>query len=410
MKTNKILLLGTYIEGHYIEALNIFINAMVANGAVFLSYFDLYLEHGHSGTERFIEEYIDKNSIDTVLYDSAPTEFTLSPLFWERLRKKCFMILWTGDTEHYLDIRDRYYAQAMDYVVSSDFSVPAKLGQLGIKSDTYFGYTDAKRLDKKNGLKKDIDVSFVGTITGKVNRPFYINHLIKNGLDVKTYGTGSNQGFITFDGKVDLYNRTKINLNLSGVAETTRLTKHYTIQKRMKAIKGNLFEAALCGGFVLSEYSYQLEKLFIPGKEIVIFHNEDDLLEKTRYYLTHDREREEIAEKGYQRAHSERGYDVKPAVEDLLVRIETLRSEKTYRPSPIYLDTEFMRNFSTYRVFLGIRLLKQGKFRFAFEELLLLLKFRKLDLYQVKIFLIEEVLDKFPKTKRLLKSIFERAK
>ena len=56
------------------------------------------------------------------------------------------------------------------------------------------------------------------------------------------------------------------------------------------------------GGFCLTNYQSDLERHFENGRELVWYYNEDDLVEKIQYYLTNDREREEIARKGYEKA------------------------------------------------------------------------------------------------------------
>jgi spore maturation protein CgeB len=46
----------------------------------------------------------------------------------------------------------------------------------------------------------------------------------------------------------------------------------------------------------------ELEEFFKIGKEIVCYHDPADLVDKVKYYLAHDTERERIQQAGYQRA------------------------------------------------------------------------------------------------------------
>lgn len=55
------------------------------------------------------------------------------------------------------------------------------------------------------------------------------------------------------------------------------------------------------GGFVLTNYQQEIEDYFEIGKEIETFHDIDELLEKTSYYLSHEKERLRIAMNGYQK-------------------------------------------------------------------------------------------------------------
>jgi spore maturation protein CgeB len=65
------------------------------------------------------------------------------------------------------------------------------------------------------------------------------------------------------------------------------------------------FEATMSGAFYLMEHVREIEEFFEPGKEIVCFEGADDLVEKARYYLKHDDERERIRQAARRRALSE---------------------------------------------------------------------------------------------------------
>lgn len=59
------------------------------------------------------------------------------------------------------------------------------------------------------------------------------------------------------------------------------------------------------GGFLLSNYQADLCDTFIPNEDFVYYEDEDDLLNKIDYYLSHDKERAEIAENGCRKTVSE---------------------------------------------------------------------------------------------------------
>ena len=66
-----------------------------------------------------------------------------------------------------------------------------------------------------------------------------------------------------------------------------------------------------CGAFQISYYVEDLEHCYDIGKEIIIFMDIDDLIEKIRYFLKHDEEREAIADAGYRRAVRDHSYAVR---------------------------------------------------------------------------------------------------
>ena len=385
---------------------NQFIQALRNNNASYLSYVQLYNKFGHYGAHHYLREYVRNNGINCIIYGSSPSEFYFDINYLEKLRKEVFWVMMTGDTEYYYEIRDQYYAQAMDLVTVQDFISTFKLRQIGINSIPYYAYYDSTKYRKNVNLPKDIDVSFIGTLHGGAGRWDNIKYLSDNGINIETFGWDSPNRRITFEKKIEIINRSKINLDFSGVSEKTRLTRKRQIYKRMKQIKGKVFEYTMCGSFALCEYAPGLEHFFEAGKEIDIFHDKEELLEKVKYYLVHEEEREKIAQKGYERAVKD--YAIERAVPKLISTIDALRKTKTYKPSEIYLDEEFIRNYTTYRVLLIVRFIKQLKWKFALEEFKIILKYRKLDWYQIVIFFKEEILDMFPRIKSVLKSIILR--
>lgn len=82
-----------------------------------------------------------------------------------------------------------------------------------------------------------------------------------------------------------VYAGSKINLNIT-----------------LKGIEGGtplrIMDIMAAGGFVLTSYCAETAELFEEDREIVMFRNPEELMEKVDYYLTHDRERRQIAEAG----------------------------------------------------------------------------------------------------------------
>lgn len=61
------------------------------------------------------------------------------------------------------------------------------------------------------------------------------------------------------------------------------------------------FEVMATGSFLLTSYLPDFEDLgLIDGKHLVLFKSMDECVEKTKYYLDHDAEREAIAQAGYE--------------------------------------------------------------------------------------------------------------
>ena len=110
-----------------------------------------------------------------------------------------------------------------------------------------------------------------------------------------TYGLCAEPPFPTNDEYFQHFREVAINLNLvNGNAETGLNMRH--------------FEVTAAGGFLLCYQQPELEDHFVVGKEVVVFYNERDLLDKIEYYLARPDERAEIAMAGQRRTLSEHLY------------------------------------------------------------------------------------------------------
>lgn len=142
-------------------------------------------------------------------------------------------------------------------------------------------------------IPKDLTISFVGQPHG--NRVEVLSQLLQNGLTLEIFGFGwENRPRIPFHQMVRVFSRSKINLNLSNSSMLIG-----------QQIKGRNFEIPGTRGFQLSSNADNLTEYYDDGKEIVIFNSVDELIEKAKYYLKNENERNEIATNGYVRTIAE---------------------------------------------------------------------------------------------------------
>lgn len=95
---------------------------------------------------------------------------------------------------------------------------------------------------------------------------------------------------------VIMYSLSKISLGFSSCGNT-HLTGERILQVRLRD-----FEAPMSGAFYMVEYMEELEEFFEVGKEIVCYHDANDLVEKAKYFLSNETERERIRTAGHRRA------------------------------------------------------------------------------------------------------------
>ena len=149
---------------------------------------------------------------------------------------------------------------------------------------------------------KRYDCTFVGQKHGRMPngsflRAEVIDAMIAAGISLDIFGNYW-EGYDNWHGYVQdfydvvrIFNESKICLNLSNPWH------HGT----MPQIKGRHFEIPQTGGFQLCTPADDLDSYFIDGEEIVIANSIGELVDKAKYYLEHDDERERIAAAGHQR-------------------------------------------------------------------------------------------------------------
>jgi len=213
---------------------------------------------------------------------------------------------------------------------------------------------------KPRDLPVEFDVTFVGQAYGE--RPAYIKYLLDQGVDVRVWGWGWQNfspeavavavaannslmrraanigkalltpagwqavgrrltnlvaapfektgkgcservtlpasmvgGILSDEEMIRMYSRSRINIGFSSCGNT-----HET-GERIAQVRLRDFEVPMSGGFYMVEYMEELEEFFDIGKEIVCYTDKDDLVDKIKYYLKHDDERESIRKAGYER-------------------------------------------------------------------------------------------------------------
>ena len=132
---------------------------------------------------------------------------------------------------------------------------------------------------------KDIDVSFAGNVLRYPDRLRYIQFVKDNNIPL--FLCGGDSGFATVG---DVFNRSKISLNFSLVNQGT---KHQ--------LKSRTIEAPAAFSLLMESENPLISLMYEPFEEYIPFTNEQDLVDKIRYYLKNDSEREEITDRAFKK-------------------------------------------------------------------------------------------------------------
>ena len=99
----------------------------------------------------------------------------------------------------------------------------------------------------------------------------------------------TNMGPVSYTTEMPLiFHNSKINLNIS-------------LRSIRSGIPLRCMDILGAGGFLLTNYQADLFEHFTSDMDFVYYEDENDMLSKIDYYLTHDKKRKEIAANGYEK-------------------------------------------------------------------------------------------------------------
>lgn len=323
---------------------------------------DLAEKHGHSVDMFFFDESIRRYGREKarakfweLISQEKPdiciiygVEYDIGVDLFKKLRDQNFtkMVYSCGDDAWSWDIVSRHFAKYFSWVITYNFASVKRYKRIGCEDVIYIecgvGLDTFKKLDRE----KDIDVSFVGLWTKP--RARIIDYVKASGIDVLTRGADWPGGSATQGEMIDIINRTKVNLSLvtppfyigwrpiirlffrrahlgeSGLPVKLDILNFFDnirslLRKRTPNLKVRQFEVPACGAFQITQDAEDLRSCYVFGKEVVIYKNKRDLVRKIRYYLDHPKEREEIAQRGYERTL--RDHDAKKRFEKIFAAI-----------------------------------------------------------------------------------------
>jgi spore maturation protein CgeB len=207
------------------------------------------------------------------------------------------------------------------------------------------------------GISRVHDVTFVGQRYAR--RPAYIWHLLEHGVAVDVYGPGWTlrhdalagearrfarrtatalaavtkfgaqqrastsarlawldsaerlrrkypavmHGPLDDEQMIAMYSATRISLGFAEVYD-----RHDPSREVRRHLHLRDFEGPMCGALYLTGDCHELGEFYEPDKEILVYRDEDEMLEKVTYYLSHEHEADTIRQAGLARALRDHTY------------------------------------------------------------------------------------------------------
>lgn len=127
----------------------------------------------------------------------------------------------------------------------------------------------------------------------------HFNVDLYTGSDTYSMPLIHNRGFAKTNTEMPIiFHQSKINLNL-------------TAKSIRSGLSLRIFDVLGCEGFLITNYQAELPEHFNTGEDLETYTSLDDLMGKCEYYLSHDKERREIAHNGFEKVKKYHTYDIR---------------------------------------------------------------------------------------------------
>ena len=223
-----------------------------------------------------------------------------------------FLVNWFGDDQWRFDDFSSEYANYFDACMTTDKFSVEKYKSIGQNNIIRSQWASLESNVKYKNNEYKYDVSFIGG--ANPFRKWFVKELAKREIKVDCFGSGWENGRVSYEEMEEIFATSKINLNISNstqydirylLSNPRNILNTLRSTKNKSQTKARIFEILVQGGFELTEYVPSLEDYFDIGKEIACYRDIDEAELLIKYYLTHEDERENIKLAGVQRARNE---------------------------------------------------------------------------------------------------------
>lgn len=296
---------------------------------------EIFLKSGRDEMNKELLRTVDREKPDLCFFFLFGDQIDKQTVKHITDSKKTVTFNWFADDKWRFENFSKYWAPLFDWVSTDQVSSLPDYEKIGYKNVVVGGWACNHSLYKPMNLPKKYDVTFVGQPHG--NRVAIVESLKKAGIKVECFGRGWPNGKVSQGQMINIFNQSKINLNFSKcsgdfgpkywakvfVSKGSDQKMHLNspldwipnfkslFARTQNEIKGRNFEIPGCKTFLITGYAKGLENYYDLEKEMICFYDTSDLVNKIKYYLTHEKEREEIAQRAYERTMRDYTYEKK---------------------------------------------------------------------------------------------------
>lgn len=221
------------------------------------------------------------------------------------------ILSWSLDDMYAWHNRSIYYTLGLKYydlvITTKSYNVD-ELSMLGAKRVLFLYQAYSKTKHKSHPCDTyKYEVLFIGYF--EEERYESMLYLAKNGIKIVIYGSGWEK-YQNSHKNLMIHNNVLIAEEYAKAISCAKISLCFLRKINRDLHTSRSIEIPACQGFMIAERTDEHKKLFKENKEAVYFDSNEELLEKVKYYLSNDKEREQITKAGYDKVlNGEYSYD-----------------------------------------------------------------------------------------------------
>lgn len=302
---------------------------------LFLYGLPIKLPENNNENEKIID-FVNKNKYDIIWIDKGLTIKKQTLLYIKQRLPNCKIVSFSPDN---MVKRHNQSQQFIECIPLYDFHITTKsfiieqFKKLGATKvllankgyNPQFHYP--RILSEKDYKDFGGDVGFVGT--WEKERCQSLIYLATHGIKVRVFGSGKWEKYINKYPNLKIEPRGLYKEDYVKSLQAFKISLCFLRKINGDLVTARSIEIPACGGFMLAERTKEHQLLFKEGIEADFFSNDTELLEKCKYYLSHEDKRKAIALKGCQRCKMS-DYTNKGMIKKMLRIITSNNEDRIY--------------------------------------------------------------------------------
>lgn len=253
-------------------------------------------------------ELVDNNFYDVVWIDKGHTIYPSTLKHIKKVSPRTIIVSYSPDnmalrhnqTQQYLETIPLY-----DYIFTNKSYILDDMRKLGAKNIQFVNnsyeetFHHTYKLSQTERKEFGGDVGFIGT--WEKERCESILFLADHGVKVRVFGNAKWDEYKNYNPNLDIVGYGLHGEDYCKSLQSFRISLCFLRKINFDQQTTRTVEIPACGGFLMAERTDEHLAMFEEGKEADFFSSNEELLEKCKYYLSHEEERAKIASAGLQR-------------------------------------------------------------------------------------------------------------